>query len=154
MSPESRRRGAQLIADAMDAIENDGNKFESNLMRARFALNVLLDAGFHVAEWRKVEVSDKDGSLKLIAVTDVEQHATEDEWTVRTIGHCNFENDEMDRWQMAGWCWAHDHFTEMQGGIPTAIMDMPRPPTCVLGLPDPIIIETDPELALSGETEE
>lgn len=34
-----------------------------------------------------------------------------------TIGFNNLANDGEDRWQFAGWCWTHDHFTAGNGKV-------------------------------------
>lgn len=51
---------------------------------------------------------DKDGSDHGHPLEDTADVA----WT---IGHNNFDNDGEDRWQFAGWCWSHDHYTEGHG---------------------------------------
>lgn len=42
-------------------------------------------------------------------------HALVDDAEGWTIGHNNYDNDGEDRWQLAGWCWSQDHYTEGHG---------------------------------------
>lgn len=67
---------------------------------------------------RPMETAPRDGTMVRLLV-QFEENATEDTpepaWT---IGACNDDNvgeDERIGWQFAGWCWAHDHFTEGKG---------------------------------------
>ncbi|MCG8506206.1 MAG: hypothetical protein MI755_16500 [Sphingomonadales bacterium] len=49
----------------------------------------------------------------------------------RTIGHNNDDNvyeHEREGWQVAGWCWSHDHYTESRGAEPIAWAPMPEFP--------------------------
>lgn len=64
-----------------------------------------------LTEWRDPTTYPKDGTLVLLRVEGGD-HPTEDDTIFRTIGSNNFDNDGEDRWQYAGWCWSHDHWTE------------------------------------------
>lgn len=67
---------------------------------------------------RPMDSAPRDGTMVRLLV-QFDDHATEDTagpaWT---IGSCNDDNvpeDQWVGWQFAGWCWAHDHFTEGRG---------------------------------------
>lgn len=68
----------------------------------------------HDPHWRDMSIAPRDGTLVRLLV-EFTEHATEDADQAPTIGANNFENDGEDRWQFAGWCWSHDHFTQGQG---------------------------------------
>lgn len=68
----------------------------------------------HDPRWRDMATAPRDGTLVRLLV-EFTEHATEDADQAPTIGANNFENDGEDRWQFAGWCWSHDHFTQGQG---------------------------------------
>ncbi|MBI6621156.1 hypothetical protein YA0783_22925 [Pseudomonas corrugata] len=68
----------------------------------------------HDPKWRDMESAPKDGTLIRLLVS-FDEHSTEDEEEAPTIGANNFDNDEEDVWRFAGWCWAHDHFTQGVG---------------------------------------
>jgi len=70
------------------------------------------------ASWQPIRSAKKDGTLYLLLVYyggEDEAFPLEDADFARTIGFNNFEYDGEDRWQFAGWCWSHDHFTEGRG---------------------------------------
>lgn len=60
----------------------------------------------------------RDGTMVWLLV-DYEggDHALVDASRAWTIGHNNFDNDGQDVWQFAGWCWAHDHYTQGEGTV-------------------------------------
>ncbi len=66
--------------------------------------------------WKGMESAPKDGRLVELNVI-FEEHPLEDddEAPQQTIGLNNFDNDEVDAWKFAGWCWNDDHFTEGKG---------------------------------------
>lgn len=68
----------------------------------------------HDPRWRDMATAPRDGTLVRLLV-EFTEHATEDADQAPTIGANNFDNDGEDRWQFAGWCWSHDHFTEGKG---------------------------------------
>ncbi|WFS20584.1 hypothetical protein P9K38_09705 [Pseudomonas sp. 905_Psudmo1] len=68
----------------------------------------------HDPRWRDMATAPRDGTMVRLLV-EFTEHATEDADQAPTIGANNFENDGEDRWQFAGWCWSHDHFTQGQG---------------------------------------
>ncbi|WP_296277778.1 hypothetical protein [Pseudomonas sp. UBA7530] len=68
----------------------------------------------HDPRWRDMATAPRDGTLVRLLV-EFTEHATEDADQAPTIGANNFENDGEDRWQFAGWCWSHDHFTQGKG---------------------------------------
>ena len=61
--------------------------------------------------WHPIDTYKKDGKLVLLLV-DGGDHATEDASVFRTIGSNAFDHDGEDRWDYAGWCWSHDHWTQ------------------------------------------
>lgn len=64
---------------------------------------------------RPIETAPRDGRMLRLLV-EFEEHATEDSPNAAwTIGAHNGDNDPDSRWQFAGWCWTHDHFTEGKG---------------------------------------
>ena len=83
--------------------------------------------------WLTIASAPRDGQLILLACWDEfdalerSEHPTEDDPVWRTIGHNNLRNTEMDEWEMAGWCWCHDHFTAGHG-TPTHWMPLPEKP--------------------------
>ena len=68
----------------------------------------------HDPRWRDMATAPRDGTMVRLLV-EFTEHATEDADQAPTIGANNFENDGEDRWQFAGWCWSHDHFTQGKG---------------------------------------
>ena len=66
--------------------------------------------------WQPIETAPKDGTLLLLIVDYSDgDGALENESPARTVGFNNFDHDGEDCWQLAGWCWSHDHFTEGHG---------------------------------------
>ncbi|MCG6541719.1 hypothetical protein MCB86_16725 [Pseudomonas sp. KSR10] len=69
----------------------------------------------HDPGWQDMATAPRDGTLVQLLV-EFDEHATEDtDGPAPTIGANNYDNDGEDRWQFAGWCWSHDHFTEGKG---------------------------------------
>jgi Lar family restriction alleviation protein len=68
----------------------------------------------HDPRWQDMATAPRDGTMLRLLV-EFSEHSTEDEDQAPTIGANNAENDGEDRWQFAGWCWSHDHFTEGNG---------------------------------------
>jgi hypothetical protein len=69
--------------------------------------------------WQPIALAPRDGTLLLLLVEadaeDINSHPLEDSALSRTVGFNNFDHDGEDVWQMAGWCWDHDHFTAGHG---------------------------------------
>ncbi len=67
---------------------------------------------------RPMDTAPRDGTLVRLLV-QFEEHLIEDtDEPAWTIGACNDDlvpDDERTGWQIAGWCWEHDHFTEGKG---------------------------------------
>lgn len=63
-----------------------------------------------------IETAPKDGSLLRLLVQFTENPMEDDTVTEQvTIGMNNLANTGIDEWQFAGWCWAHDRFTQGEG---------------------------------------
>ncbi|MCD7039696.1 hypothetical protein LRQ11_23365 [Pseudomonas sp. MAFF 311095] len=76
----------------------------------------------HDPGWQDMDSAPRDGTMLRLLV-EFEDHSTEDADQAPTIGANNFDNDGVDRWKFAGWCWSHDHFTEGRG-IPVGWLPM------------------------------
>ncbi len=67
---------------------------------------------------RPIDTAPRDGTMVRLLV-QFEENATEDTaepaWTIGACNNDNVGEDERIGWQFAGWCWAHDHFTEGKG---------------------------------------
>lgn len=67
---------------------------------------------------RPMHTAPRDGTVVRLLV-QFEEHLIEDtDEPAWTIGACNddlVQEDERIGWQVAGWCWEHDHFTEGKG---------------------------------------
>lgn len=67
---------------------------------------------------RPMDTAPRDGTVVRLLV-QFEEHLIEDtDEPAWTIGACNDDlvpDDERTGWQVAGWCWEHDHFTEGKG---------------------------------------
>ena len=78
--------------------------------------------------WLPIETAPKDGTLILLLCNSTDDpngdFATEDQDWWRTIGHNTFSNSGVDHWDIAGWCWSHDCFTEGHG-MPTHWLPLP-----------------------------
>lgn len=82
----------------------------------------------HSPNWRDVDTAPRDGTMLRLLVR-FEEHSTEDAEEAATIGANNYDNDGEDRWQFAGWCWDHDHFTEGKGEVVGWLPMMDEPKT-------------------------
>ena len=74
--------------------------------------------------WFPMEGAPKDGRLIILLIADGDNMIDDAEFG-RTVGHNNYEMDNEDRWQFAGWCWTHDHYVEGRGK-PVAWLPFPR----------------------------
>lgn len=69
---------------------------------------------------RDIKDAPRDGTLVRLLVDysgEEADHPLEDDTVAWTIGANNFDNDLIDTWKFAGWCWSHDHFTEGRGKV-------------------------------------
>jgi hypothetical protein len=64
--------------------------------------------------WFPMESAPKDGRLIILLIAGGDNMIDDAEFG-RTIGHNDYEMDNEDRWQFAGWCWTHDHYVEGRG---------------------------------------
>lgn len=65
---------------------------------------------------KPIGTAPKDGTMVRLLVDYSEGGAPlDDAERAWTIGFNNLSNTGEDRWQFAGWCWIHDHFTEGSG---------------------------------------
>lgn len=86
-------------------------------------INDLSPRSIDMLNGRPISFQDppKDGTIACLLVDysgEAADHPLND--TARlawTIGHNNFANDGEDRWQFAGWCWSHDHYTQGRGVV-------------------------------------
>lgn len=70
------------------------------------------------AGWQPIETAPRDGTiLELVVDCSVGDHPLNDATLSCTIGFNNFDNDDEDDWNFAGWCWTHDHFTDGKGRV-------------------------------------
>ncbi len=97
----------------------DGGKLCTPLSRYRDAFprgHALAAPPLPESPWKGMDSAPKDGRLVELNVI-FEEHPFEDddEAPQQTIGLNNFDNDEVDAWKFAGWCWNDDHFTEGKG---------------------------------------
>lgn len=63
------------------------------------------------AETNAAAISDTEAAGYIWCPNPLDDTAT----LAWTIGFNNLSNDGQDRWQLAGWCWSQDHFTEGHG---------------------------------------
>jgi len=65
--------------------------------------------------WNPMATAPRDGTIIRLLV-EFEEHQLEDsEEPQHTIGSNSFDNTGVDEWQLVGWCWTHDHFTDGKG---------------------------------------
>ncbi|MDU4250512.1 hypothetical protein [Pseudomonas sp.] len=109
------------IVDALDAQQVDGVLLSGPTAFAELppfsgkeqTCDPLLSAAHE--EWLPMATAPTDGTLVRLLV-QFEEHSIDDgEGPFPTIGFNNVENDRLDEWQFAGWCWGHDHFTTGEG---------------------------------------
>ncbi len=106
-------------------------------MSAERKQDAICDLFIHIdglTTWnRDMSGAPRDGTLLLLLVEydpdDINSHAVEDALIARTIGFNNFDNDGDDVWQIAGYCWSHDHFTEGHGKPIGWLPIAPLPPS-------------------------
>lgn len=68
-----------------------------------------------ITDWLPMDSAPRDATIIRLLV-EFEEHSLEDSNDpVQTIGHNNFDNDGLDNWTFAGWCWTHDHYTQGVG---------------------------------------
>lgn len=87
--------------------------------------------------WQPIATAPKNGTLVLLLIEpdgDRENALEDTAEGSRTVGHNNFDNDGEDKWEFAGWCWSHDHYTEGHG-TPSHWQPLPVPPSTSEGAP-------------------
>lgn len=75
----------------------------------------VAQAGQVPEEWQPMSTAPKDGSIIRLLVNFEDMSIDDGDGPFATIGQNNFANDGEDRWQVVGWCWEHDHFTDGKG---------------------------------------
>lgn len=65
-------------------------------------------------QWQPIKTAPTDGRT-LLLIVKAEENGTDDEIYSRTIGFNNKNNDGVDKWLFAGWCWTSDLFSHGQG---------------------------------------
>lgn len=125
--------------DGGDAVDALGRLWETVQLAAsvtapadpgRSAESVGLRMAQRTEGWRSMEQAPRDGRILRLLVR-FEEHATEDASEAWTIGSNSYENTGQDEWNIAGWCWEHDHFTAGKG---TPIGWLPMLSSAVLAL--------------------
>jgi hypothetical protein len=89
--------------------------------------------------WLPLASAPRDGSMLWLLVDySGGEHALVDNQYGATIGFNEHDKTGVDRWQFAGWCWTHDHFTEGRGKPLAwkAIGFDLEPPACFRPLPE------------------
>ncbi|MBK8197004.1 MAG: hypothetical protein IPK75_01450 [Acidobacteria bacterium] len=69
---------------------------------------------------RPLDSAPRDGRILRLLVDYSEEdarHPLDDASEAWTIGSNAFDNDGVDEWEIAGWCWSHDHFTAGRGRV-------------------------------------
>ncbi len=113
--PEPVAGSVARNADGSVLVDNRRYSAEQMRERDRMWQARLASTGSARSAWRPMETAPRDGTMLRLLV-EFTEHATEDSpGPSPTIGANNFDNDGEDRWQFAGWCWTHDHFTQGQG---------------------------------------
>ncbi len=109
-------------------MDGRGEKFEKDYTVLRRRVYALIDASPKGDEAQLADATavtplpmntaPRDGTVVRLLV-QFEEHLIEDtDEPAWTIGACNDDlvpEDERTGWQVAGWCWEHDHFTEGKG---------------------------------------
>lgn len=83
--------------------------------RAALALPSLAPELERPEEWRPMDTAPKNGSIIRLLVNFEDMSIDDGDGPFATIGQNNFANDGEDLWQVVGWCWEHDHFTDGKG---------------------------------------
>jgi hypothetical protein len=114
----------QLIKDDSHAMcVYEINALEAEVRLLRKQLEATRSAA---AVWLDPSTVPKDGTLVLLLVQGGESPIADDMEPYVTIGiNQADENDNDPTWQVAGWCWSHDHFTECVGAKVLGWMRLP-----------------------------
>lgn len=127
MNTPSTSRSGGTVSTLQRLLETAGSSIILSSIE-REALYVAIAALSEMRAWQPIATAPKDGTLLLLLIgpDDARTHPLEDTADgSRTIGQNNFENDGMDKWEFAGWCWSHDHYTQGEGS-PTHWQRLPE----------------------------
>lgn len=72
--------------------------------------------------WKEITPEIKDGTMYLLLVEKSETPLQDSLFSV-TLGFNSYLEDDIDNWNIVGWCWSHDHFTQDELGIPLLYKD-------------------------------
>lgn len=105
--------------DGGDAVDVLGQLWESVQLGASLTVpSTGEDTGYRVGQrpegFRAMDTAPRDGRILRLLVR-FEEHATDDASEAWTIGCNSCDETGDDEWQLAGWCWDHDHFTAGKG---------------------------------------
>lgn len=92
----------------------------SELDALRTERNLAAKAAAQKLAARPIETAPRNGQLLRLLVDYTvkgSQHPLADAEQAWTVGFNNLDADGRDEWQIAGWCWSHDHFTEGNGHV-------------------------------------
>ena len=110
------------------ALEDQIDLFLTAATEDESELEAVLANGFPMSR------APRDGEMLRLLVDFTDNQIEDRPLPSWTIGANTFDANGIDEWQIAGWCWTHDHFTQGEG---TPIGWLPLKPN----LPDALIVE-------------
>lgn len=66
-------------------------------------------------KYNPMSTAPKNGVIIRLLVEFTEHPLEDTDAGVWTIGTNSADDNGIDEWQFAGWCWSHDHFTQGEG---------------------------------------
>jgi hypothetical protein len=124
-TPDIRLTQAVDLA-ALERIRNDlhamsgqvPDEWADPIIELQGEVQKMIDSGQPELRPRPMDTAPRDGTMVRLLV-EFEDHATDDNdgpsWTIGSNNDSNVPDGERVGWQFAGWCWAHDHFTDGTG---------------------------------------